>query len=172
MWRVFWGLLLCCVLAGCTSTSRTESWAREQLMELEMASHLWQTKNVQHYQMDVFQGECEQQIEVNGDITIVMRDTCSHYLQFDMPYIFNLIEERIEWYRLYPRCGPNGCECDGPVNIDVEYDPKFGYPRAVKERPFAEYRTQPALQDGEGESDCGEQEYKGLELKVFYVKPL
>lgn len=77
MRAVFWTILMCCVLASCTPASWRDTWAKDQLKKLEMAESLWQAKNLQHYQMTVSRnGWCEQEFEVNGDVTTVISDTC------------------------------------------------------------------------------------------------
>lgn len=100
----------------------------------------WQTQAVDHYVLE-FQNadslsECRQNIEVR-DSTIVsaeirsqpglnLHDLCS--LKPTVEGLFDMIEET----NTYPRCGPNGCECDGVIALDVQYDDELGYPVEIR----------------------------------------
>ena len=49
---------------------------------------------------------------------------------------------RIEKIRQDTPCGPNGCGCDGPVEVRVEFDQTLGYPTIIEQtlRPDLRWR--------------------------------
>ena len=42
--------------------------------------------------------------------------------------------ERIEKLGDGARCGPNGCGCDGPLEVLAAYDPALGYPTLIEQQ--------------------------------------
>ena len=46
------------------------------------------------------------------------------------PTVDNLFA-RVEDGQKNPQCGPNGCICDGPIEMSVTYDPQRGYPQQI-----------------------------------------
>lgn len=86
-----------------------------------------------------------------------------------MDTIFSFIKRRIEYHRINPSCASNGCTCDGPINIDVQYDPENGYPTVVQERPLPEYR----IKKYDPPTWCEDYNLpEGIELFVTSFKPL
>lgn len=48
--------------------------------------------------------------------------------------------ERIDTLVSGPRCGPNGCGCDGPLEVAATYDPALGYPLTIDQQLHPEQR--------------------------------
>ncbi len=93
---------------------------------------------VAKYEIPFF--DCQQDLEVRDEeITYRYEDGCGGgNAPFDALIVSNLFK-RIEANATNPACGANGCACDGPIGIDVIYDPERGYPQQLI------YRTMPEL---------------------------
>jgi hypothetical protein len=148
-------LLVMSLLSGCTSLSGAKPSATDWLFSQESQrkdtlSNSWEMSMKSHagYRMTVEMripnstggSYCEQQIEVRDSKATLLSDTCGDGIVRDVNYWFEFIAERQTYYAEHPTCGPNGCQCDGPINVDVTYHIWRGYPMIVRERPFPEYR--------------------------------
>lgn len=51
---------------------------------------------------------------------------CAHF-RFSVSDLFALIDAF-----KHGQCGPNGCGCDGPIGIEVQYDETLGYPTQIE----------------------------------------
>lgn len=95
--------------------------------ELTAAKKKWQAQNIQHYQatLNYSSHNCQQEVEIKDDkIIAVKKNTCQTIPLHTITNLFTEIESAANG----EKCGPNGCACDGPVRIDANYDPKYGYP--------------------------------------------
>jgi hypothetical protein len=109
---------------------------------LAEARERWETQAADHYQLEFENisslSLCHQLFEIQADTIIHIEaisdprlglgDLCK--LTPTVTDLFDTIEHinAIQW------CGPNGCECDGIVVADVEYDDALGYPVEVRLR--------------------------------------
>jgi hypothetical protein len=82
--------------------------------------------------------------------------------------------ERIDKLAEGPRCGPNGCGCDGPITMEVVYDDSLGYPHLIERqvRPdlrwqYFEYWVHQMVQGG-----CTAVGYLGTKIEVSAPIPL
>ena len=113
-----------------------------QLQELEAAKARWAARPFSRYrlavQADSSLARCAQDLEVHGtEPAIVLENTCPSTLT--MEDLLASIESTIT----ARECGPNGCECDGFVAIDVVYDQQWGYPRSIRRFLQEDWTTRP-----------------------------
>jgi hypothetical protein len=76
-----------------------------------------------------------------------------------------------------PKCGPNGCACDGAQTMDVTYDPTLGYPTNIAIRIDPALRVRyPGYWLGAlpfiGQRGCTLIGYGGYEIRVLSLTPL
>ena len=75
-----------------------------------------------------------------------------------------------------PQCGPNGCICDGPIVMDVIYDPEHGYPKQITYTLRQDLRSRDlqywlALLDG-SLANCPQVTYIGQTIRVTSLEAL
>lgn len=82
--------------------------------------------------------ECEQDFEVrDGKVSYRHRDECPTNPVAGASgglanlYTVQRLFERIDETLNGPSCGPNGCICDGPIQLEVVYHPQLGYPQRI-----------------------------------------
>lgn len=113
----------------------------DPLTELDAAKARWQAAGITDYRIAVtFErpyASCQQNFDVRGaEISRKHKDSCSvggaitSKPGMVWPTVNNLFA-RIEDGLKNPQCGPNGCVCDGPVEMTVTYDPERGYPLEI-----------------------------------------
>jgi hypothetical protein len=109
----------------------------DPLSDLEAAKVRWAATNITDYRIMVEYKRpylsCQQDFEVRGiDIGYKYKDSCSFggavaRPNASWPTVPNLFA-RIEDAQKNPQCGPNGCICDGPIELSASYEPERGYP--------------------------------------------
>lgn len=109
--------------------------------DLETARVRWAATGITDYRIVVeYQRAyltCQQDFEVRG-ATIGYKHTDSCNIggaitgnrSSTWPTVEHLFN-RIEAGQNKPQCGPNGCICDGPIEMTVAYDPQRGYPTQI-----------------------------------------
>jgi hypothetical protein len=113
----------------------------DPITDLETAKARWAATGISDYRIVVeFQRPyltCQQDFEVRGtDIGYKHKDTCNMggaitgNRNTNWPTVANLFD-RIEDGQKTQQCGPNGCICDGPIVMEVVYDPERGYPQEI-----------------------------------------
>jgi hypothetical protein len=143
-------------LTGCASNSPTppptttyspaepNEWARRLEEVRNDSESVWTMQNIRQYRMIVDRYhtalDCRQEIVHQDHVSTLVEDTCNDGVVRDINYLFDHVETRITHYAANPTCGPNGCDCDGPINIEVDYHIRYGYPMIIREHVFPEYR--------------------------------
>jgi hypothetical protein len=129
-------------LVSCAALGLALQRAPSQAQSLAAARALWDRRPFSRYRMATEHtgglGTCRQDVEVRDERVIaVLSNTCPR----SPMTVTNLFVE-IERYILTigGQCGPNGCDCDGPIGVDVIYDSRLGYPRQLEVRSKPELR--------------------------------
>lgn len=115
---------------------------------IDAARMRWEASQITDYRIKIEfvlpYRTCEQDFEVrSGQVTYRHRDTCTSGLSATSGQAYMLtIEdwfERLEREMADPGCGDNGCACDGPIKILVNYEESLGYPTEIR------YQLQPEM---------------------------
>ena len=136
-----WLFVAACVLLILVFTSLLVLRQSDPLNDLEAAKARWAASGITDYRITVeFQypySSCKKDFEVRGSsISYKYKDTCrfggaiTPNRNNDWPTI-DVLFSRIEDSLKNPQCGPNGCVCDGPIELGAVYDPERGYPQQI-----------------------------------------
>ncbi|HEY9636178.1 MAG TPA: DUF6174 domain-containing protein [Coleofasciculaceae cyanobacterium] len=102
--------------------------------QLAAAKKTWNSRSVSHYRLSLKSSspvDCQQEVEIqNEKVTVVRKNTCSTLPAMTVKDLFNKVASLADG----KQCGPNGCACDGRLDVDAIYDPQFGYPRQLEIR--------------------------------------
>lgn len=112
------------------------------LTQLAAARARWAANGTGDYRIVVAYSvplyECVQDFEVRGGkVSYRHRDECPTNPVAGATgglaslYTVQRLFERIEETLRGPSCGPNGCLCDGPIQLEVAYHPQSGYPQRI-----------------------------------------
>lgn len=158
----------------------------DPLSALEAAKAQWAASGITDYRIVVtFERPyttCQQDFDVRGtDINYKHKDTCSVGAAVIVrpaavyPTVENLFA-RIEDSLTTPQCGPNGCICDGPIEVTASYDADHGYPLEIVYTLRQDLRTRDlqywlALLDGTL-ATCPQVTYIGQTIRVTSLEPL
>jgi hypothetical protein len=74
--------------------------------------------------------ECAVKIEVDGNMVGVSLYDAA---ELDSAQTISEIFHALEMSMLEKNCGPNGCDCDGYYDFEIEYHPQYGYPIKIQE---------------------------------------
>jgi hypothetical protein len=170
------GLLAAAALVGwLTSPARTLAEARAR----------WEAAAIRDYRIVVFWDrellDCEQDFEVRGSLVSYRhKDTCN----IGSPAVgrtptlptVDVLFGQVEAALNEPACGQNGCICDGPIEMQVEYDPARGYPARIQTvlRPDWRWRD-PAFWLAGVRGDlaaCSPTVFIGQTIRVLSLEPL
>jgi hypothetical protein len=129
-------------LVGCAALGAALRLAPPQAQVLAASRGLWDRRAFSRYRLVTEHtgglAVCRQEVEVL-DERVVARfvNTCPR-----SPLTVGQLFLEIERYNLTigGQCGPNGCACDGPIEVDVTYDRRLGYPRRIEVRSKPERR--------------------------------
>jgi hypothetical protein len=104
-----------------------------------MAQETWAARQPSHYRMTVEQDGlggfpiCQQQVEVKDETIVrVLSNTCESGDISGEPLTISQIFALFRADAIDRTCGPNGCSCDGIIQVDATYDPIVGYPRWIE----------------------------------------
>ncbi len=151
----------------------------DPLSDLEAAKVRWAATNITDYRIVVDYKRpylsCQQDFEVRGvDISYKHKDSCGFggavtRPNANWPTVANLFA-RIEDAQKNPQCGPNGCICDGPLELSASYDSERGYPVQMTYTLRQDLRTRDlqywlALLDG-SLAKCPQVTYIGQTISV------
>lgn len=158
----------------------------DPLGTLEAAKAQWAASGITDYHIVVtFErpyNSCQQDFDVRGtDISYKHKDSCSvggaviGRPGIAYPTVDNLFT-RIETSLTTPQCGPNGCLCDGPIEVTASYDAELGYPLEIIYTLRQDLRTRDlqywlALLDG-SLANCPQVTYLGQTIRVTSLEPL
>ncbi len=74
--------------------------------------------------------ECAFKIEFDGNLTgLSVYDAAELDSAKSVSEIFRVLEMNM----VEKKCGPNGCDCDGYYDFEIEYHPQYGYPIKIQE---------------------------------------
>ncbi|MBA3873237.1 MAG: hypothetical protein H0X30_29230 [Anaerolineae bacterium] len=114
----------------------------DPINDLESAKARWNATGISDYRITIeFQrpySSCQLDFEVRGtNIGYKHKDSCNigpvtgkPKPDTNWPTVANLFAQ-IENVQKNQECGSNGCVCDGPIDLDVTYDPERGYPQKL-----------------------------------------
>jgi hypothetical protein len=105
---------------------------------------LWATRSFDHYRLVYHVTglvDCQVDAEVRHE-SVVQSQTSPAGGAFCALMSVSGLFERVEKLRDGLRCGPNGCECDGPIVLTVDYDRQLGYPTLIERRLRPDLRWQ------------------------------
>jgi hypothetical protein len=89
---------------------------------------------------------CAYTLEIeNDDLIATTRNSCSSTPLYVGDF-FQEIEQTITQHQ----CGPNGCRCDGFIDVDVVYDSESGFPKTMKISLKQEHHLSTFLADPHG----------------------
>jgi hypothetical protein len=173
-WRWALGLLALAVL-GCTTLEVLWLRAPTRAELLSAARERWAGRPFTSYRLVtehvVGIAPCQQDAQVAGErVVSVFRNTCGRSAVTITNLFLDI--ERLDM-TIGGRCGPNGCACDGPIDVDVTYDRTLGYPRQLTVRSKPERRWLyldywRALVSG---SACRQVGFDGPTINVLSVEP-
>jgi hypothetical protein len=156
---------------------------------LAAARERWTTQGYTDYRIVIEYAQpyfvCYMDFEVRAEkVTYAHQDTCNfgfnasanpNNRSLTWPTVRNLFAQ-IERERATPRCGPNGCACDGPIEVSVSYDPALGYAADLVYRLRTELRWQyPEFWDALVNNtlqDCPRSQYVGQRIRVLSITAL
>jgi hypothetical protein len=156
---------------------------------LAAARERWTTSGYTDYRIVVEYAQpyfvCFMDFEVRAEkVTYAHQDTCNfgfntsanpNNRSLSWPTVRNLFAQ-IEREQSAPRCGPNGCACDGPIEVTVTYDPTLGHATDLVYRLRPELRWQyPEFWDAlinNTLQDCPRSQYVGQRIRVLSITAL
>jgi hypothetical protein len=126
-----------------------------KIIELKNSQSKWESYGLSHYMLQVkvieqaSKSSCFWELEIQNE-SIVRRiaEECDEHIEVDgelknlyyaEPLISNMrtatgVENFFEILRgnlSEEICGPNGCECDGHYDYEIQYHPTLGYPVSI-----------------------------------------
>lgn len=158
----------------------------DPITDLEAARARWAATGITDYRIKVeFQrpySTCQQDFTVRGaSIAYKYKDSCRSVGVITgnratlWPTVENLFG-RIEDAQKNAQCGPNGCVCDGPIEVTAIYHPDKGYPQQITYTLRQDLRTRDlqywiAMLDGTL-GNCPQVTYIGQTINVVSLEPL
>jgi len=158
----------------------------DPITDLETAKARWAASGITDYRIAVEYKRpyltCLQDFEVRGvNIGYKHKDTCNMGSAVTgnrsptWPTVANLFD-RVENGLKSPQCGPNGCICDGPIEMTVTYEPQYGYPQQITYTLRQDLRTRDlgywlAMLNG-SLANCPQVTYVGQTISVTSLTPL
>ncbi|BAY24153.1 hypothetical protein NIES2100_39460 [Calothrix sp. NIES-2100] len=138
-----WALIITLFLSsGIAIFANRTLFSKTSTHELAAAKKKWTAQNITHYRLTLNYStfnNCQQEVEIKDDKVIaVKQNSCSTIPLQTITQFFTEIESAANG----EKCGPNGCACDGPMRIDANYDPKYGYPNQLDFKLKPEQRWQ------------------------------
>ncbi len=107
---------------------------------------LWAARGFTRYQITLLHGglvACRVVAEVDGSQVVRRSDYPSTGSCNNVPITVEDLFSAIDTIAAHgPRCGPNGCACDGPIELTVNYDVKLGYPTLIDDHLRPDLRWQ------------------------------
>jgi hypothetical protein len=90
----------------------------------------WEREVINEETLIELDRECAYKIEVDGNLVGVSAyDAVELNSAKTVSEIFHILEMRM----LEKKCGPNGCNCDGYYDFEIDYHPQYGYPTRIQE---------------------------------------
>ncbi|MDZ7963211.1 MAG: DUF6174 domain-containing protein [Aulosira sp. DedQUE10] len=127
--KVNWLFIILFLTSGIAIFANNASFGDTSSNRLAEAQKKWNAQNVSHYRLTLhyssFHDNCQQEVEIKDEKVIaVKQNTCPTIPAQTITELFEQIESSADG----TKCGPNGCACDGPVDVNATYDAQYGYP--------------------------------------------
>jgi hypothetical protein len=107
--------------------------------DLANARGRWAARTFSRYRLVVDSYEllpCFYEVEIHDEhVATVFQSTCPGQPP-TVSSLFAMIARTLDRHQ----CGPNGCECDGPIGVDAVHDAQLGYPHQLIIRSKPERR--------------------------------
>lgn len=145
---------------------------------LATARERWHAQHLDRYRLLVehraLLSRCQQEVEIADEqIVAVAENSCPYPATTTINDLFATTER----YMAERPCGPNGCDCDGSMRVDVVYDQQFGYPQQLVIRAQPSERWQHLdywrnLWANRGKLRCTVVGYSGPNIRVLALTPI
>lgn len=131
---------ICCIVSTTIFFQQREprpSLLAPVRVALQQARERWDQRPISHYRLQAevsdlgspFLGPCQYDIEVRDEQVVQTYSSSCSMQPLVLSQVFGWTEGQVQRYD--GQCGANGCECDGPVGIDVITDQTHGYVQRV-----------------------------------------
>ncbi|MBD2338584.1 hypothetical protein H6G64_16540 [Calothrix sp. FACHB-156] len=126
--RLNWLFIILFLTGSIALFTNNASFGDTSSNRLAKAQKKWNDQNISHYRLTInysSHNNCQQEIEIkNEKVIAVKQNNCSTIPAQTISELFQQIQASEDG----TKCGPNGCACDGPVDIHTKYDAQYGYP--------------------------------------------
>lgn len=138
----FRGWILAAIIVVTTVLALGGAWlGLARPSEFAAAQARWSKRPFSCYRLVVDQVSpitCHYDVDIHTEkVVTTFQNTCPQPLM-TVSDMFNVIGSQLRKHE----CGPNGCDCDGPIGILAKYDAQFGYPTQWEIRTRPELRWQ------------------------------
>lgn len=111
-----------------------EYWSA-RTAEIQEHTKAWNEQNITKYQIGMrfsHTSECTLEAVIENNVVVqTIKDTCHEAAYADLKTIDGLFAF-IKAVADAKGCGANGCDCDGPLVMDVVYDEQYKFPQTAK----------------------------------------
>ncbi len=158
----------------------------EPINDLETAKARWAATGITDYRMVIEYKRpyfnCQIDFDVRGTtVSHKNKDTCrmgsavTGNRTTTLPTVEGLFKQ-LEAEQQGSLCGPNGCICDGPIEMSVVYDPERGFPTQITYTLRQDLRNRNpgywlAMLDG-SLANCPQVTYIGQTIRVTLLEPI
>lgn len=113
---------------------QNEYW-NTQTTQIEARTKLWAEQNIIKYKIGIrfsHTSECALEAVIENNVVVqTIKDTCQEAAYANLKTVDGLFAF-IKSIADAQSCGANGCDCDGPLVMDVVYDQQYKFPQAAK----------------------------------------
>ncbi len=145
---------------------------------LAAARERWHAQHLDRYKLLIehrgLLSRCQQEVEIAAEqIVAVAENSCPYPATTTITGLFATTER----YMAERPCGPNGCDCDGSMKVDVVYNQQLGYPQQLVIRTQLAERWQHLdywrnLWKNQGRLRCAVAGYSGPNIRVLALTPV
>lgn len=132
------------VLVGVGILSQNSSFANGQpasAHDFRQAQQQWNAERPSHYRVtmttygsSIAPPGCQQTVEVQNEQVVRVLDSTCPADALRIPMTVSQVFEQFQDQATQVTCGPNGCACDGVVQVRATYDPQLGYPQQIESK--------------------------------------
>lgn len=112
-----------------------EDYWRARTAEIQEHTKTWNEQNIIKYQMGIrfsHTSECDLEAIIEKNVVVqTIKDTCQEAAYANLKTVDGLFAF-IKSVADAQGCGANGCDCDGPLVMDVVYDQQYKIPQTAK----------------------------------------
>lgn len=161
--------------------AQEEYWSA-RTAEIQEHSKAWNEQNIVKYQIGIrltYTSECKREVTIeNNVVTQTTRDNCE-----EMPLAsLKTVDDLFAFIKTVvdaKGCGSNGCECDGPLVMNVIYDQQYKFPQLAKPVSHREeiwrFKREKLISFGENflyGNTCAVSFDAGTEWEIYSFAPL